>query len=61
VSETAAAAVERLLRVRLSVEDVLKLTDLDQAALRRLRQAEAAEVGSPVKEIQRRDLGGSVS
>ena len=43
VAETAAAAaVERLLRERLSVRDVMKLTGLDQATLRRLRQAKGA-------------------
>jgi hypothetical protein len=38
----AAAAVERLLGERLSVADVVKLTGLDQATVRRLRQAKAA-------------------
>ena len=35
----ASAAVERLLGERLSVADVVKLTGLDQAAVRRLRQS----------------------
>ena len=35
----AAAAVERLLAERLSASDVVKLTGLDQATLRRLRHA----------------------
>jgi hypothetical protein len=38
----AATAVERLLRMRLSVAAVAKLTGLDQATLRRLRHAKAA-------------------
>jgi len=38
----AATAVERLLRERLSVRDVVRLTGLDQASVRRLRQARAA-------------------
>lgn len=38
----AAAATERLLRERLSVRDVVRLTGLDQTTLRRLRQAKAA-------------------
>jgi hypothetical protein len=37
-----ATAVERLLGERLSVADVVKLTGLDQATVRRLRQAKAA-------------------
>lgn len=37
----AATAVERLLRERLSVRDVVKLTGVDQGTLRRLRQANA--------------------
>jgi len=38
----AAAAVERLVSERLSVGDVVKLTGLDPATVRRLRQAKAA-------------------
>jgi hypothetical protein len=38
----AATAVERLLRERLSIRDVVRLTGLEQATLRRLRQAKAA-------------------
>lgn len=34
----AAAAIERLLAERLSVKDVMQLTGLDQATVRRLRQ-----------------------
>src|SRR3954453_13209523 len=37
----AAAAIERLLEERLAVKDVVQLTGLDQAAVRRLRQLEA--------------------
>jgi len=36
----AAAAIERLLAERLAVKDVMQLTGLDQAAVRRLRQLE---------------------
>lgn len=36
-----AAAVERLLAERLAVKDVVKLTGLDQATVRRLRQLES--------------------
>jgi hypothetical protein len=36
----AAAAVERLLAERLAVKDVVQLTGLDQATVRRLRQLE---------------------
>src|SRR4051812_21685036 len=35
---TAAAAIERLLAERLAVKDVVRLTGLDQATVRRLRQ-----------------------
>ena len=37
----AATAVERLLRERLSVREVVNLSGLDHATLRRLRQAKA--------------------
>ena len=36
----AAAAIERLLAERLAVKDVMQLTGLDQATVRRLRQLE---------------------
>ncbi|MBS45555.1 MAG: hypothetical protein CMH83_20755 [Nocardioides sp.] len=36
----AAAAIERLLAERLAVKDVMRLTGLDQATVRRLRQLE---------------------
>lgn len=36
----AAAAIERLLAEKLAVKDVVKLTGLDQATVRRLRQVE---------------------
>lgn len=36
----AAAAIERLLAERLAVKDVMQLTGLDQATVRRLRQRE---------------------
>lgn len=36
----AAAAIERLLEEKLAVKDVVKLTGLDQATVRRLRQVE---------------------
>lgn len=36
----AAAAIERLLEEKLAVKDVVKLTGLDQAMVRRLRQVE---------------------
>ena len=36
----AAAAIERLLAERLAVKDVIQLTGLDQATVRRLRQLE---------------------
>lgn len=36
----AAAAIERLLAARLAVKDVMQLTGLDQATVRRLRQLE---------------------
>jgi hypothetical protein len=48
VAELAAmAAVEQLLGERLSVGDVVKLTGLDQATVRRLRQAKAAVEEAP--------------
>jgi hypothetical protein len=37
----AAVAVERLLEEKLAVKDVVRLTGLDQATVRRLRQLEA--------------------
>src|SRR3954469_19835854 len=37
----AAAAIERLLAERLAVKDVVRLTGLDQATVRRLRQLDA--------------------
>jgi hypothetical protein len=37
----AAAAIERLLEERLAVKDVVQLTGLDQATVRRLRQLDA--------------------
>jgi hypothetical protein len=37
----AAAAIERLLAERLAAKDVVRLTGLDQATVRRLRQIEA--------------------
>lgn len=45
----AAAAIERLVGEKLAVKDVAKLTGLDQATLRRLRQAAADEksAGAP--------------
>ena len=39
----AATAVDRLLRERLSVSDVVKLTGLDKPTIRRLRQIDARE------------------
>jgi hypothetical protein len=39
----AAAAIERLLAERLAVKDVVHLTGLDQATVRRLRQLEAED------------------
>ena len=39
-AESAAAAIERLLAERLAVKDVVQLTGLDQATVRRLRQLE---------------------
>jgi hypothetical protein len=38
----AAAAMDRLMSERLSVADVVKLTGMDQATVRRLRRAKAA-------------------
>ena len=38
----AAGAIERLLEERLAVKDVVRLTGLDQAIVRRLRQLETA-------------------
>jgi hypothetical protein len=38
----AAGAIERLMGERVSIRDVVRLTGLDQATLRRLRQASAA-------------------
>jgi predicted subunit of tRNA(5-methylaminomethyl-2-thiouridylate) methyltransferase len=37
----AAAAIERLLEERLAVKDIVQLTGLDQATVRRLRQLDA--------------------
>ncbi|GAA4127600.1 hypothetical protein GCM10022215_38230 [Nocardioides fonticola] len=47
---TAAAAIERLMSEKLTVKDIVQLTGLDQATVRRLRQfgtdgPETAEVG----------------
>jgi hypothetical protein len=42
----AAAAIERLLAERLAVKDVVQLTGLDQATVRRLRQVETDRSGS---------------
>jgi hypothetical protein len=39
----AAAAIERLLEERLAVKDVVQLTGLDQATVRRLRQLDASD------------------
>jgi hypothetical protein len=47
----AAAALERLLAERLSVADVVKLTGLDQATVRRLRQMRPGD--SPKGESKR--------
>ncbi|MGY2876185.1 hypothetical protein ACVW00_003375 [Marmoricola sp. URHA0025 HA25] len=49
----AANAVERLLNERLSVAEVVKLTGLDQAAVRRLRQARV--VRSEIRSTARLD------
>src|SRR3954453_18188393 len=48
----AAAAIERLLAERLAVKDVVQLTGLDQATVRRLRQLETDtndDVGTTVE------------
>ena len=50
----AATAVERLLNERLTIGDVVKLTGLDQATVRRLRQPKTAvekASGAPMRPI----------
>ena len=46
----AAAAIERLLAERLAVKDVVHLTGLDQATVRRLRQSRRREPGTEPNE-----------
>jgi hypothetical protein len=52
----AAAAIDRLLKERLAVKDVVRLTGLDQATVRRLRQldadADADGVGTAADRVE---------
>jgi len=43
---TAAGAIERLIGEKLTVKDIVQLTGLDQAAVRRLRQLSTDEAGA---------------
>lgn len=43
---TAAAAIERLIGEKLTVKDIVQLTGLDQATVRRLRQLSTDEAGA---------------
>jgi hypothetical protein len=58
----AAAAIERLVAEKMTVKDIVHLTGLDQATVRRLRQLgaeeEAAEVGSGVNVGGAADAAG---
>ena len=53
----AAAAIERLLAEKLAVKDVVKLTGLDQATVRRLRQVET-DIGDD-SDTSDGDAGGT--
>lgn len=54
----AAAAIERLLAEKLAVKDVVKLTGLDQATVRRLRQVET-DTGDDDSGTSDGDAGGT--
>ena len=55
----AAAAIERLLAERLAVKDVVQLTGLDQATIRRLRQLDTDDNGEGAGDAG--NAGGTVS
>ncbi|ABL79515.1 MULTISPECIES: hypothetical protein [unclassified Nocardioides] len=54
----AAAAIERLMAEKLAIKDVVQLTGLDQATVRRLRQVET-DTGDDSDDGTVRDAGGA--
>lgn len=55
----AAAAIEKLVAEKLAVKDIVQLTGLDQATVRRLRQLGAEE--EPAEDSSGQDAGGAAA